>query len=47
MYSMLLPLDANAPRHLVDRPLPPGGSWRDLVHDCWSRVLNLLAPKRR
>jgi hypothetical protein len=38
MHWMLLPLDANASRHLPDYQEPPRGSWRDWLHDCWSRV---------
>jgi hypothetical protein len=44
MFSMLLPLDPNAPRHINDHLLPPSGSWTDLLHDCWSAVLSLRTP---
>jgi hypothetical protein len=45
MYSMLLPLEANAHRQLEDRPLPPSGSWSDLFHTGWNSARSLLAPK--
>jgi hypothetical protein len=45
MYWMLLPLDANAPRHVEYGPLPPGGSWKYMFLDCWRILLKLPATK--
>ena len=46
MYSMLLPLEANAQRQIEDRPLPPSGSWSNVFHAGWSMAQGFLAPKR-
>lgn len=46
MYSMLLPLDANAQRQREGRPLPPSGSWSDLFHACWNAAQTRFAPTR-
>ena len=46
MYSMLLPLEANAQRQQEGHPLPPSGSWSNLFHTGWNTARNFLAPKR-
>lgn len=47
MYSLLLPLDANAGRHIEADALPQSGIWSDLLHAGWGIVLRLIAPSRR
>ena len=46
MYSMLLPLEANAQRQREDHPLPPSGNWSNLFHAGWNTARSLLASKR-
>ena len=47
MFSLLLPLDANPARHAEEHPLPDDGTWTDLLHDCWNRVLTIFKSHRR
>jgi hypothetical protein len=45
MYSVLLPLDANAYRHNNDSTVPSSGSWRELMR-AWRHAI-LRAVFRR
>jgi hypothetical protein len=46
MYWMLLPLDANAGRHLGDDSAPATGAWTLRFKAAWSRLLQKLASGR-
>jgi len=46
MFSMLLPPDPYASRHMEGHPVPPSGGLRESFHDCWGAVLRLLTPTR-
>jgi hypothetical protein len=45
MYSMLLPLDTSAARHLEDGKMPPGGAETGPLHDQWSNLVGVLSSK--
>ena len=45
MFSLLLPLDANAKRHPLHETVPPGGFWVRVFHAVLERVLQ-FAPGR-
>ena len=42
MYSMLLPLDANAYRHNDGSTVPSSGNWRDVVRVCRDAILRAV-----
>ena len=46
MFSMLLPLDATAARHVEAQAVPPDGRWIGLVHDCWNTLLTIFRSAR-
>jgi hypothetical protein len=42
MYSMLLPLDANAYRHNDGSAVPSSGNWREAVRACGNAILRAV-----
>jgi hypothetical protein len=47
MFSLLLPLNADAGRHMDAIGVPPEGVWRKLFHNGWRMVLRLIASDRQ
>lgn len=47
MYRLLLPLDANAGRHLSDEKGLSTGFWVNLLHTVWGRILHPRGASRR
>jgi hypothetical protein len=47
MYRLLLPLDANAGRHIEHDRLPQRGAWSGMFHAGWGMVVHFFAAVRR
>lgn len=47
MYWLLLPLDANARRHLADETEPSNDFWTRLLHRVWERIVHPRTTVRR
>jgi hypothetical protein len=47
MYSLLLPLDPNVQRHNVGAAVPSSGTWRIVLRNCYSAVLNAVTFHHR
>lgn len=46
MYKLMLPLDANPERHLVDEKEPSSDYWADLLRAAWQEALQAPASSR-
>ncbi|HEX4522209.1 MAG TPA: hypothetical protein VH704_01695 [Casimicrobiaceae bacterium] len=47
MYSLLLPLDPNVQRHNVGAAVPAGVTWRQVLRDCCTAILNAVTSHHR
>lgn len=47
MYSLLLPLDANAQRHNAAAAVPHDGTWRRALRDCCTAILHAITFHHR
>jgi hypothetical protein len=47
MYSLLLPLNADAGRHIAGQTVPHNGYWANVLRMGWSSVVHRLAPHSR
>lgn len=45
MYRLLLPLDANAGRHLVHEAGPSGNFWSRFLSTAWGRLVHAFDIK--